>query len=567
MGQMVGSNSTNGDRGMNRWAVAALTTVAAVLALAAPAATEARGAVRTAALDYGKAERVKTLPITSRPWQETRSVMSLPPQRVGELISGDKIEAGGEAEFTICLKPNPRHPGSGQPCVGEMYGYNPTIKAKLVLAQSESSTADVQTKPLSKTKSLTCRQDHPVRNHHCVVSIPFSSIRIPDAESLPCEGGRCHINMIVSAHHPGAGSNEKVVVGSSDDNKRIHQGLAQLSSLRHRPGARSKPSKTFRGGRSRKKLRVVSKDSKIKRQVIYSAKVSRLKRGDQLVVDAQAQTKIGHLPYNVFHRTEVVLAKNRRSTKPFGKVLEGTARISASNGLNCTKGKSAHSSPCKILKTGVMSVKKKAKGPFYVNVVAGAHAIGTTPQVRKWRKSHRAKVSKGGGYVRVHRYKGSSACKTCSTGKTKWGPNNKPSSGKPKQLVKQLGRFGIDRGTYDCGNRSDGSYVCNWTSEGRFGDGPRYRCDSKAFYRKKSGRFDIKVCKDQLASQLWHFLVNRPGDPVDPTFTGVCNEVDKGYRCKWFGDKASGPKAGRGCKGFGLYRLPEHSWAIDTCKV
>lgn len=553
-------------RSVARNALGAVALLAlAVLALAVTAAG-ANAEVRTAQTAHGKAEQIELLPISKQAWQDPRSIMSLPPEKVGQLIAGDRIEAAGEAEITTCLKPDPDHPGTGQPCIGDIYGYNPTIKAKLVVAEDATAAAEGRTKAISKTETLQCRQDHPVRNHHCVVSIPFSGIRVADPASLPCDNGNCHVSMLVSVYHPDAKEGEKVVVGSSDDNKRINQGLAQLSTIRYRPGNKTKPQKTWRGGRATQKMSIGSRNGGIKRQVIYSAKVSKLKKGDQLVVDAKARVGIKNLPYNVFIRTEVVFAKRKGSTKAYGKPLDTTARVSASNGRNCTQKKSAHSDVCEFRKTGVISVRKNAKGPFYVNIVAGGSAMGTAPQYNKWRSGDKAKIPKSGGYVKVMRYSGSNTCKTCSTGRNSFGPNNKP-GGKPGQLVKQLNQFGINSGSYECAGQSDGDYVCKWRAEGKFGDGPKYKCESRADFNKKTGRFNIKVCKEQLASQLWHFLINRP-DKVKPTFTGVCEETPGGdYKCKWFGDKATGPNADKGCKGFGVYRLPEHTWNIDPCNT
>ena len=524
----------------------------------------ATASVRTTSTEYGKAELVKTMPITKQPWQETRSVMSLGPDRVGELLAGDRLEVAGDFEVTVCLKPDPRHPGNGQPCVGEMYGYNPTIRAQLVLAPTSRSTGPSQTKPISRVRTLSCRQDHPVRNHHCVVSIPWSGLKISDPSKLPCQSGACNVNMLVTAFNPDAGSGEKVVIGSSDDSKRIHQGLAQLSSVRYRPGD-SNPSKTWRGGRTRKSMPVVSKNSHIDRKVIYSARVSNLKAGDQLVVSARAQAAINRLPYNVFQRTEVVFAKSKSSTKAFGKVLDTTARVSASNGFNCTQKKSAHSKDCRIDKTGVLSVKERAKGPFFVNLVVGQQAIGFDGQTAKWRPGHSSTVQKG-GYVRVERYSGSSACKTCATGWTNFSPNNRPNSGKPAKLISQLAPFGITSGSYNCAGRTDGSYVCKWHSGGRFGNSPKYNCETRATMPKGAKRFNIKACKEALAAQLWNELRNQR-EPVQPSFTGVCNKQGRGdYRCKWFGDGVEGPIADKGCKGYGVYKLPEHRWVIDPCK-
>jgi hypothetical protein len=41
---------------------------------------------------------------------------------------------------------------------------------------------------------------------------------------------------------------------------------------------------------------------------------------------------------------------------------------------------------------------------------------------------------------------------------------------------------------------------------------------------------------------------------------------DGDFKCKWFGDAATGPKAGRGCKGHGVYDRSKHRWKIDSCR-
>lgn len=527
-------------------------------------AASSSAAVRTAATDYGKAEQVETIPISKQAWGDARSAMSLPPERVGELAAGDRIEAAGDFEVTVCLKSNPRHPGSGQPCVGDIYAYNPKIKAKLVLAPTATATGDNQTKAISKTVSLQCSQQQPARNHHCVVSVPWSGIKIDNPSSLPCPADACHINMLVTAYNGGAGGGDKVVLGSSDDKKRIHQGLAQLSSVRYRPGD-TKPKTAWRGGRATSKLPIKSEKQGIKRKVIYSAKVSRLKAGDQLVIDAKARTSIGQHPYNVFQRTEMVFAKSKRSTKPYGKISDTTARVSSSNGFNCTQKKSAHSNVCEIRKTGVFAVKKNAKGPFYVNVVAGQNAIDIGAS--KWRSGDKAKVQSKGGYVKVKRYSGSSACSTCSTGWIGWGPGNKPNGGRPAKLISQLEPFGITNGAYNCAGRKGGGYVCKWRSEGRFGSSPKYQCETRADWSKNRNAFNLNVCKDALGASLWNELTKLAVPPLLPSFAGVCEEQKDGdFRCKWFADVAGGPLEGKGCKGFATYKLPEHRWVIDPCR-
>jgi hypothetical protein len=305
-----------------------------------------------------------------------------------------------------------------------------------------------------------------------------------------------------------------------------------------------------------------------KKTVVYSAKVSRLKAGDQLVVDALPKPSIGHLSYNVFQRTEVIIAKNRRSTKPFGKVAESNPRISAENGHNCTQGNSAHSRVCSLRKTGVLSIGKNAKGPFYVNVVVGQHAIGTSTSTRKWSKKHRSKIKKG-GYVKVMRYRGAGTCSTCATGWTKFSKANKPSSGRPAKLVRQLEPFGITNGAYNCGGRGNGDYVCKWRAQGRFGDSPKYSCETRTKWNPKRKRFNLDVCRSALGAQLWNeLLLLEQMLPIKPNFAGACEERNSGdFRCKWFADVISGPFEGRGCKGFGTYKLPEHRWVLDRCRL
>ncbi len=539
--------------------------VAISLAVSALAAPDADASARATATKHAKAELVETVPIARNAWQDPRVVMAVKPSQLGDLKDGDRIEATGEVELTVCLKPGGGHPG--QPCVGELYGYSPKLKAKMVIAPTAGTTSGSESRQIGRTKSLKCRQDHPRRNHHCVISIPWGGEDIGSVADLPCAPGSCFVNMIVSAHNGSARDGERVVVGSSDDNKRVHQGLAKLSVVRYRPGE-TKPAKVFRGGRARRKATVVSKNSSIKRQVLYSAKVKNLKAGDQLVVDGLMKNKIGHLPYNVFQRTEIVFAKKRKQTGAYGKVLDSTGRLSASNGFNCTQKKSAHSDTCTIRKGGVISIKKNAKGPFFVNFVVGQHAIGMSTQYNKWRSGDRSKVLKG-GYVKVERYAGGSgACSTCSTGWTAFSAQNRPNQTKPAKLVSQLSQWGINNGTYDCGPRPKPvQYACNWRSQGRYGNAPKYECSKKAQWWKKGGRFIIKPCKEAMAAQLWDKLLKLGSGPIAPEFVGACKDRPNNmYRCKYIGEGASGMILGKHCKGYGTYDARKHSWSIDPCR-
>lgn len=557
----VESRSVTGYRADRRATFRALIIVTFGLALAVTLSADAGASVRTSATPHANPELLKTIPIAKRPFDSPRSVLSIPPNKLGALADGDTISGMGEAEITICLKADPSVPGDGQPCVGNIYDYNPVLKARLVLAGGKRDGNPAGTLPISRTKTLTCHQNHPVRNHHCVIAVPWSSWKV-DTSKLPCRPAACHMNMVVSAHHPASRSGELVVVGSSDDNRRIHQGLGKLSAVRHRGSSRAK---RWRGGRVTKKAPVVSRRASIDKRVIYSARVSNLRAGDQLVVDAQARIGIGHLPYNVFQRSEVVLAKSKHSIKQFGKIADSTARISASNGLNCTQGRSGHSDTCTIRKGGILSVKKRARGPLYVNFVVGQHAIGVGYQ--KWRSGDSSKIGKRGGFVRVSRYHGQGSCQTCPTGWVSFSADRQPSSARPAKLVKQITAFGITEGRYNCKGRRGGpsSYICNWEASGRVGSSPRYECTIKAWWRAKHKRFDMPGCKDFIGAKLWDRLGRLP-IPVAPTFAGACKPLASGnYRCRWYGHGAVGALLGKYCKGEATYFVRTHAWSIDRC--
>jgi hypothetical protein len=107
-----------------------LTIGLCLLAFGQPAFAEGVSDVRTASTSGSYADQVKTIPITRKPGQKTRSVLSLGPTRLGELPVGGAIEGASDVELTICIRPNPNHPGRGQPCVGRYYDFNPRFTAR-----------------------------------------------------------------------------------------------------------------------------------------------------------------------------------------------------------------------------------------------------------------------------------------------------------------------------------------------------------------------------------------------------------------------------------------------------
>lgn len=520
--------------------------------------------VQTAATPFRGGDRVKTVPIARKAWQKPRSIMSLSPKDIGTLTPGRRIEAAAEAQVTVCAKAAPGNPGT--PCVGRTYGYDPYLKMKVVLGPASGSTGGSNTVDLTGTKSITCSQHQPNRNRHCVLSIPWGGMTVPAAAAgLPCAPSSCHMNLILSADRSSARSGDQVVIGSSNDSRRISQGRGRLSSVLFtgsdkplRSWQRSKPHK--------RKLKVWPDDSDGHPAVAYSLPLKGLRKGDQIVVDARSVTRIGSLPYNITQRSGLIFAKRPGSVKPAGNILETNPRISGENGFGCTHGPSAHRDPCTVGKSGVISIKKSSKKTWFVNLVLSQEASDIAPKANRWKPSDRVSVS-GAGVIKARRYTGSSTCSTCSIGggsSFSFRPEKQPGSKVFRRLVRGINAFGIDQGRYSCQRRSKGpaKLVCKWHSDGTFGQSRRYVCDSKAFLGRKNN-WKIKVCKDALGAQLWHHLQGRG---LSPTYAGACKEVGRRkYRCKWFakGERASGKYF---CRGYARYRVKSHNWDIDACR-
>jgi hypothetical protein len=549
-------------------AVLVASLVPAVLASAGqgqPPAPARAGAeqVRTATNEFRKGDRVKTVPIGRNAWQQARSIVSLSPREVGALAPGRRLEVSADAEVTVCTKATGGH--GGTPCVGRTYDYDPYLKMKVVAGPSPGSTGGSNTVDLTGTKSLTCSQHQPNRNRHCVLGIPWTGISIPAGDRLPCAPGNCYVNLVLSADRSSAQDGDVVVVGSSDDNRRIHQGRSQLSSVLFTGSDR--PGRTYRRGKPfKRKLEVGPDDSAGNPQVAYSLPLGGLRAGDQLVVEGRAVTGIGSLRYNVTQRASLIFTNKPGSVKPNGKIIETNPRLSADNGYGCTHGPSAHRNPCTVVKNGIVSVRKSSRKPWFINFVVSQEASDVAPKANRWRPSDRVSIS-GAGYLTAWKFRGVSSCADCAVGGVggfSFSPERMPASKLFLRLVKGLAAFGITEGRYSCEGRSKGpdKLVCKWHSEGTFGQSRKYVCDSKAYLSRKNN-WSIKVCKDAIGAQLWHLLQQRG---IDPTYAGACKQKGKhAYRCKWFakGERSSGPYF---CRGYGRYSAKSHRWDIDPCR-
>jgi hypothetical protein len=378
-------------------------TALALAALAAGwwLAPAAAGADVRVAASGKQPELVKKLPIAKRAGKKRRVIASLGPGKVGELRPGDLLAAAADFEVTVCLKPHHRY--RGFPCVGRTYAYNPTIRAEIVLAPSAKATAPGKTLRIGSPGRITCYQRQPHRNRHCVLSLPYREIRLP--QSLPCRPDRCHVNLVADASHRKARRGEQVVVGSHDRGGHIHQSRTNLVAVRTRGGPVSSATPRESSSPSRTRVPIANEAAGTRDRVIFSVPVHAPRAGDTVVADARLRLAIDHLPYKVAIRNEIVLATRpdaTESSRASRRITDKRAKISLRNGWTCTLGRSAHKSPCAMSKAGAIRFEESSNRTFYVNVVIGAEANLLAGQ--RYRKGSRLKVR--GERLRVWHYSG-----------------------------------------------------------------------------------------------------------------------------------------------------------------
>lgn len=377
-------------------AFAMLSAGAAAEDSGAPAARGPDATVRVGTTG-NKSELLKAIPIGKRKESKKRTVMSLQPGSLGELRSGDRLDATAEVEVSVCLKPNALH-GSDRKCIGRTYGYDPTVVAELVLAEGKGTNGV----SLGRDR-LTCSQTQPNRNHHCVLVVGAGGVDIKDAGQLPCNPETCHVNLVLSAHDRKAKSRDKLVVGAASTGK-VKGDKGRVNVVRYRPGSQRRETPITTEARRRGSLPIAGASGDPKEKPVYSVELAGLRLGEQIVVEGKVVSKIGKHPYNVFQRTGLVLSESPDSASRDGwpeRAGDLNGQISETNGFNCTQGKSAHRNPCTAPKLGVLEITRDSPKTLYVNLVAGLAAQDDFND--RHRNSDDARVTKQ-GYLRVYRY-------------------------------------------------------------------------------------------------------------------------------------------------------------------
>jgi hypothetical protein len=353
---------------MRRWAVfllAALLVAACAAAAAGDGKGKRKGEVRVATTG-SYSELIERLPITRRPGVEPRVAMSLGPGQMPKLRRGDEVELSSEVQVTLeCNEREPR-------CLGDPYHYDPRLNVRLIAADSRRARRGKQL----AGKSATCQQRRP-REHHCVVTITGAELRVGKLNRLPCPAKRCFFNLVLDAHNPRASAGDVIVVGGVKPNGAIPQDRGRINSVLFRPANARYPRP--RHSRARR-INAIPLD--LKRYVVYSQKLRRLERGDQLAATAEIFTKEAGLPFSVRTSTQLILAERPNAVKPgpLAKRIGGQGELTEANGFNCTRDKDV----CVTRKAGVLRVRRSArrKGrfrPMFVNVVMVSGAKRVKP--------------------------------------------------------------------------------------------------------------------------------------------------------------------------------------------
>jgi hypothetical protein len=358
--------------------------VAAVLLSLAAIAVPASAGAAQGPVDPPKAELattgnsselIETVPIGKTPSEKPRVVMSLSPDKLEPIAAGDRLRASGEVQVsTTCVAAGPR-------CVGRGYQINPTITARIVLANSQDPAAPAV--PLSQTTTKLCKQQRPNRNHHCTLAIPNLETPIGDPSSLPCPPTSCYVNLILTASNKKAKRGNVVVVGADEPDGSVKQDKGRLNVVQAHADVPA-PSQSANAQVVTPDLPVTLPDRE-KRRVVYALPLPALRKGEVLAFDASFGISINALRYNSFIASRVILADSPTATESSGiakPLIPFRGQATESNGFNCTLGPSGYANPCTVVKAGATRVSRDAIDPatglpatLYLNVLVSAKPL------------------------------------------------------------------------------------------------------------------------------------------------------------------------------------------------
>jgi hypothetical protein len=339
------------------------------------------------------AEITQAIPITRHGRGEVAA--SLRPDDLPDLRSGDQLEVSAEVEVTTdCLRRSRR----ASECRGKAYRFNPRIGASLILSDRAGALEGFA---LSGRSQITCRQKLPAREHHCYMALTPDPIQI-DEQVLPCVTGTCRINLVMDASHPRATRGNVVLLGGNEGEDKVKQDKASIDAVRIRPAdpelvPPSPPNGTTIDSTSERLVTELSLDEPPRTAVAYSQRLENVREGDQIAAQGLLLTGITQLRHNANVSARIVLTDAPLSPIPLlgeGEMAKERGEISESNGFNCTQ----RTTPCEMIKAGVLRVDEDAGGPLYVNLVLSIGRVGGKAP------GDNLVTIQEGGYLRVVHY-------------------------------------------------------------------------------------------------------------------------------------------------------------------
>jgi hypothetical protein len=225
-----------------------------------------------------------------------------------------------------------------------------------------------------------------------------------NSSKLGCAPDRCHVNLVVGAHHHRAGRGQRIVLGGDDPRGKVVQDKGRLNVVR--VPAQRPPRTRVRVGSLLKRSLPVRPRKGTRRRVVYSVAVPELREGEVIAADGRFATRIGGLRYNAFVSSRLILADRPgavRVTKPVRGIASRAGRLAEHNGFNCTQGPSGYRTPCVTRKAGAVRIRNDAVDPksgepvtLYVNLVGSVRPRLSGPK-RRVRHFHRARLAPAGG--------------------------------------------------------------------------------------------------------------------------------------------------------------------------
>ena len=354
----------------------------------------------------------RTIPVTARPSMQPVSIVSLPLKRVGPLTPGTALDAGGELQISVCLRRSIGRHRNGEGCSGRIYGYDPKVTARLVIAPGRGTTDPRRTVAVGPPQRLRCTQRQPDRNHHCVLAMPWRRVELGrDGATLPeCAPRLCRLNLVASASHRAARPRERVVVGGMrDDGSVDNDGEARIAVVRYPPGAKrpGPPAEPLRSGPPLLRALPLSRDGNgVRTSSVASLRIPSPRRGERIRVAARFRSGLAGLRFNARTRTQLILADRPGAVRPgprARRIAANSAYLAQESNFNCTHGPSGHRSPCTASKVGVVKIAQSSDRPLYLNLLAGHGAVGDSEGMR--RPTDRVQL-RAGTYVKAWRLGG-----------------------------------------------------------------------------------------------------------------------------------------------------------------